>query len=89
MFDDISPNDPNLHSRLAEVEFIVSKLSRNGMLRNFSPKRPLSREDLLSWTKGLQRQMLPIVDQNVEQQVTGFKDIEMINSDALPAVVAS
>ncbi|XP_057774351.1 uncharacterized protein LOC130993473 isoform X2 [Salvia miltiorrhiza] len=95
-FDDITPEDPDFPSiqGLAEAGLIASKLSRRDMQSYgnedtsplyFSPESSLSRQDLVSWKMALEKRQLPAVD---KKQLTGFIDIEKINPDAWPAVVA-
>ncbi|GER25244.1 hypothetical protein STAS_00809 [Striga asiatica] len=98
-FDDITPEDPDYPSiqGLAEAGLIASKLSRRDMQLTddedpstlyFSPESPLSRQDLVSWKMALEKRKLPIVDQKIMQQVSGFIDIDKIHPDAWPALVA-
>ncbi|KAH6815504.1 hypothetical protein C2S51_020324 [Perilla frutescens var. frutescens] len=100
-FDDITPEDPDFPSiqGLAEAGLIASKLSRHDMQSYgegdedttplyFSPESPLSRQDLVSWKMALEKRQLPAVDKKILQQLTGFIDIDKINPDAWPAVVA-
>ncbi|KAL2527319.1 S-layer-like proteiny domain [Abeliophyllum distichum] len=98
-FDDITPEDPDFPSiqGLAEAGLIASKLSRRDMQSSldedtssvfFSPESPLSRQDLVSWKMALEQRQLPIVDRKTLQQLSGFIDIDKINPDAWPALVA-
>ncbi|OVA14041.1 hypothetical protein BVC80_1787g119 [Macleaya cordata] len=98
-FDDITPEDPDFTSiqGLAEAGLISSKLSRSDMLHsldgeqdplNFSPESPLSRQDLVSWKMALDKRQLPDVDRKMMHQFCGFIDIDKINPDAWPALVA-
>ncbi|XVF53591.1 hypothetical protein PTKIN_Ptkin05aG0110600 [Pterospermum kingtungense] len=95
-FDDITPEDPDFSSiqGLAEAGLISSKLS-NQDLRNddlgpfyFFPESPLSRQDLVSWKMALEKRQLPEADQKILYQLSGFIDIDKINPDAWPALVA-
>ncbi|GFP84805.1 hypothetical protein PHJA_000624300 [Phtheirospermum japonicum] len=98
-FDDITPEDPDFSSiqGLAEAGLIASKLSRRDMQSYgdedpsplyFSPGSPLSRQDLVSWKMALEKRQLPVVDKKILQQVSGFIDIDKIDPDAWPALVA-
>ncbi|RZC72568.1 hypothetical protein C5167_048040 [Papaver somniferum] len=98
-FDDIAPEDPDFASiqGLAEAGLIASKLSRGDMLDssdgeqdpfNFSPESPLSRQDLVSWKMALDKRQLPEVERKMMNQLCGFIDIDKINPDAWPALVA-
>ncbi|KAI3898591.1 hypothetical protein MKW92_002165 [Papaver armeniacum] len=98
-FDDIAPEDPDFASiqGLAEAGLIASKLSRGDMLDssdgeqdpfNFSPESPLSRQDLVSWKMALDKRQLPEVERKMMNQFCGFIDIDKINPDAWPALVA-
>ncbi|XP_022871690.1 uncharacterized protein LOC111390807 isoform X2 [Olea europaea var. sylvestris] len=98
-FDDITPEDPDFPSiqGLAEAGLIASKLSRRDMQSSldgdpsqvfFSPESPLSRQDLVSWKMALENRQLPVVDIKYLQQLSGFIDIDKINPDAWPAIVA-
>lgn len=98
-FEDITPEDPDFPSiqGLAEAGLIASKLSRHDMQSHgdedttplyFSPESPLSRQDLVSWKMALEKRQLPAVDKKILQQLTGYIDIDKINPDAWPAVVA-
>ncbi|KAL2550482.1 S-layer-like proteiny domain [Forsythia ovata] len=98
-FDDITPRDPDFPSiqGLAEAGLIASKLSRRDMQSSldedaspvfFSPESPLSRQDLVSWKMALEKRQLPVVDRKTLQQLSGFIDIDKINPDAWPALVA-
>ncbi|XP_042048894.1 uncharacterized protein LOC121794681 isoform X1 [Salvia splendens] len=98
-FDDITPEDPDFPfiQGLAEAGLIASKLSRHDMQSYgkedtsplyFSPESSLSRQDLVSWKMALEKRQLPAVDKKILQQLTGFMDIDKINPDAWPAVVA-
>ncbi|XP_034711018.1 uncharacterized protein LOC117933653 isoform X3 [Vitis riparia] len=99
-FDDITPEDPDFSSiqGLAEAGLISSKLSRRDLLSfsdeedqspfYFSPDSPLSRQDLVSWKMALEKRQLPETDKKVLYQVSGFIDIDNINPDAWPALVA-
>ncbi|KAG6383334.1 hypothetical protein SASPL_156923 [Salvia splendens] len=94
-FDDITPEDPDFPfiQGLAEAGLIASKLSRHDMQSYdkedtsplyFFPESSLSRQDLVSWKMALEKRKLPAVD----KKLTGFMDIDKINPDAWPAVVA-
>ncbi|KAL1550744.1 hypothetical protein AAHA92_18671 [Salvia divinorum] len=98
-FDDITPEDLDFPfiQGLAEAGLIASKLSRHDMQSYdnedtsplyFSPESSLSRQDLVSWKMALEKRQLPAVDRKILQQLTGFIDIDKINPDAWPAVVA-
>ncbi|KAL3524287.1 hypothetical protein ACH5RR_017121 [Cinchona calisaya] len=98
-FDDITAEEPDFQSiqGLAEAGLISSKLSRRDMQSSldedphpvlFSPESPLSRQDLVSWKMALERKQLPVVDKKTLQQLSGFIDIDKINPDAWPALVA-
>ncbi|KAL3650497.1 hypothetical protein CASFOL_006900 [Castilleja foliolosa] len=98
-FDDITPEDPDFPviQGLAEAGLIASKLSRRDMQSYsdeepsplyFSPGSPLSRQDLVSWKMALEKRQLPVVDRKILQQVSGFIDIDKIDPDAWPALVA-
>ncbi|KAJ4954499.1 hypothetical protein NE237_011282 [Protea cynaroides] len=98
-FDDITPEDPDFPSiqGLAEAGLISSNLSRRDMLSSideepksffFSPESPLSRQDLVSWKMALDKRQLPEVDRQILHQHSGFIDIDKINPDAWPALVA-
>lgn len=98
-FDDITPEDPDFPciQGLAEAGLIASKLSRRDMqpfgdedtsLVYFSPESPLSRQDLVSWKMALEKRQLPVVDKKALQQSTGFIDLDKINPDAWPSLVA-
>ncbi|KAL3652394.1 hypothetical protein CASFOL_002075 [Castilleja foliolosa] len=98
-FDDISTEDPDFPSiqGLAEAGLIASKLSRRDMQSYgdedpsplyFSPGSPLSRQDLVSWKMALEKRQLPVVDKKILQQVSGFIDVDKIDPDAWPALVA-
>ncbi|KAL1565553.1 hypothetical protein AAHA92_07756 [Salvia divinorum] len=98
-FDDITPEDPDFPyiQGLAEAGLIASKLSRHDMQSYgnedssplyFSPESSLSRQDLVCWKMALEKRQLPTVDKKIVQQLTGFIDIDKVNPDAWPAVVA-
>ncbi|KAB2016866.1 hypothetical protein ES319_D08G122300v1 [Gossypium barbadense] len=95
-FDDIIPEDPDFSSiqGLAEAGLISSKLSNQELLNYnrgpvyFSPESPLSRQDLVSWKMALEKRQLPEADQEILYQLSGFIDIDKINPDAWPALVA-
>ncbi|RAL52199.1 hypothetical protein DM860_016048 [Cuscuta australis] len=98
-FDDITTKDPDFPfiQGLAEAGLISSKLSRGDMQSSsdgeqspifFSPDSPLSRQDLLSWKMALEKRQLPIVDQKMLKQLSGFIDIDKIHPDAWPALAA-
>lgn len=98
-FDDITPDDHDFPSvqGLAEAGLVASKLSRYDMQSSvdedpspllFSPESPLSRQDLVSWKLALEKRQLPDVDIKILQQLSGFIDIDKINQDAWPALVA-
>ncbi|XWS50498.1 hypothetical protein CRYUN_Cryun12cG0092300 [Craigia yunnanensis] len=95
-FGDITPEDPDFSSiqGLAEAGLISSKLSNQDLLNDdlgpfyFSPDSPLSRQDLLSWKMALEKKQLPEADQKILYKLSGFIDIDKINPDAWPALVA-
>ncbi|KAK1284066.1 hypothetical protein QJS10_CPB21g00441 [Acorus calamus] len=98
-FDDITPEDPDFASiqGLAEAGLIQSRLSgydANGSLDGeldsirFFPESPLSRQDLVSWKMALEKSLLAEVDKKTLYQCSGFIDIDRINPDAWPALVA-
>ncbi|XP_059450167.1 uncharacterized protein LOC132181114 isoform X2 [Corylus avellana] len=98
-FDDITPDDPDFASiqGLAEAGLIASKLSRQDMLSSldedqspfyFSPKSPLSRQDLISWKMALEKRQLPEADRKMLYRIAGFIDTDRIHPDACPALVA-
>ncbi|KAF5183330.1 oxidoreductase/transition metal ion-binding protein [Thalictrum thalictroides] len=98
-FDDITTEDPDFASiqGLAEAGLISSKLSRNDLFQTsdgvqdpflFFPESPLSRQDLVSWKMALEKRQLPEVDKKIVYQCCGFIDIDKINPDAWPALVA-
>ncbi|KAI3757647.1 hypothetical protein L6452_05190 [Arctium lappa] len=97
-FDDITPEDPDFSSiqGLAEAGLIASKLSRRDMdISNqdesslyFCPQSPLSRQDLVSWKMSLEKRLLPVADRTILQRLSGFIDIDKINPDAWPALIA-
>ncbi|PSS33066.1 Centrosomal protein [Actinidia chinensis var. chinensis] len=97
-FDDITPEDPDFSSiqGLAEAGLIASKLSRSDIPSVdddqsslcFSPGSPLSRQDLVTWKMALEKRQLPEADRKVLHQLSGFIDIDKINPDACPALVA-
>ncbi|KAK3037184.1 hypothetical protein RJ639_030077 [Escallonia herrerae] len=98
-YDDITPDDPDFPSiqGLAEAGLISSKLSRRDMSSSldedesslcFYPESPLSRQDLVSWKMSLEKRELPVADRTVLQQLSGFIDVDKINPDACPALVA-
>ncbi|KAG1359590.1 hypothetical protein COCNU_08G010360 [Cocos nucifera] len=88
-FDDVTPDDPDfaLIQGLAEAGLISSKLSSEDSVL-FSPESPLPRQDLVSWKMVLEEKLLPEVDRNHLYQCSGFIDIDKINPDAWPALVA-
>ncbi|GFZ15354.1 hypothetical protein Acr_24g0015440 [Actinidia rufa] len=97
-FDDITPEDHDFSSiqGLAEAGLIASKLSRSNIPSVdddqsslcFSPGSPLSRQDLVTWKMALEKRQLPEADRKVLHQLSGFIDIDKINPDACPALVA-
>ncbi|XP_077225913.1 uncharacterized protein LOC143859119 [Tasmannia lanceolata] len=99
-FDDVTPEDPDFPpiQGLAEAGLISSKLSRNDAHKHsldeehdpilFLPESPLSRQDLVSWKMALEKRQLPDVDKKILYQSSGFIDIDKINPDAWPALVA-
>ncbi|CAA7023396.1 unnamed protein product [Microthlaspi erraticum] len=95
-FDDITPEDPDFQSiqGLAEAGLITSKLSNRDLLNDvegtflFSPESLLSRQDLISWKMALEKRQLPEADKKMLFQLSGFIDIDKINPDAWPAIIA-
>lgn len=97
-FDDITPEDPDFPSiqGLAEAGLISSKLSRLDLPSHdedpsslsFFPESPLSRQDLVTWKMALEKRQLPEADKKVLHQISGFIDIDKIDPDAYPALVA-
>ncbi|PIA49417.1 hypothetical protein AQUCO_01300317v1 [Aquilegia coerulea] len=98
-FDDITTEDPDFASiqGLAEAGLISSKLSRNDLDQTtdegqdpflFFPESPVSRQDLVSWKMALEKRQLPEVDKKIVYRCCGFIDIDKINPDAWPALVA-
>ncbi|GMH28122.1 hypothetical protein Nepgr_029965 [Nepenthes gracilis] len=98
-FDDILPEDPDFSSiqGLAEAGLISSKLSRRDMLSSssedmgpfyFFPDSPLSRQDLVTWKMVLEKRQLPVADRKILHNLSGFIDIDRIDPDAWPALVA-
>ncbi|KAK1314115.1 hypothetical protein QJS10_CPA06g00301 [Acorus calamus] len=98
-FDDITSDDPDFASiqGLAEAGLIQSRLSgyelndsldgEQGSIR-FFPESPLSRQDLVSWKMALEKSRLQEVDKKTLYQCSGYIDIDRINPDAWPALVA-
>ncbi|GKV31151.1 hypothetical protein SLEP1_g39883 [Rubroshorea leprosula] len=95
-FDDITPEDPDFSSiqGLAEAGLISSKLSNRDLLNEdqgpvyFSPESALSRQDLVSWKMALEKRQLPEADRKTLYELSGFIDIDKINPEAWPALVA-
>ncbi|KAJ8771486.1 hypothetical protein K2173_026663 [Erythroxylum novogranatense] len=97
-FDDITPDDPDFPSiqGLAEAGLISSKLSNSDMLSSsedqgpfyFLPESPASRQDLVTWKMALEKKQLPEANKKVLYQQSGFRDIDKINPDAWPALIA-
>lgn len=98
-FDDVTPVDPDFTSiqGLAEAGLISSKLSKRDMLSSpdedigsfyFHPDSPLSRQDLVTWKMALEKRRLPEADRKTLQQLSGFIDVDKIDPDAWPALVA-
>ncbi|KAF2315603.1 hypothetical protein GH714_040117 [Hevea brasiliensis] len=98
-FDDITADDPDFSSiqGLAEAGLISSRLSSGDLFSSsnedqgpyyFSPESPLSRQDLVSWKMALQKRQLPEADGKILYQLSGFRDIDKINPDAWPALIA-
>ncbi|GMI76486.1 hypothetical protein like AT5G23890 [Hibiscus trionum] len=95
-FDDITPEDPDFSSiqGLAEAGLISSKLSNQDLFSNnlgpfyFSPESPLSRQALVCWKMALENRQLPEADRKILYQLSGFIDIDKINPDAWPALMA-
>ncbi|KAJ4759356.1 oxidoreductase/transition metal ion-binding protein [Rhynchospora pubera] len=98
-FDDVTPDDPDFSciQGLAEAGLISSKLSgpdlaftdnENQDKIPFSPESPLSRQDLVCWKMALEKRYLPEIDKNAFYKASGYIDIDKINPDAWPALVA-
>ncbi|KAG2310396.1 hypothetical protein Bca4012_024913 [Brassica carinata] len=95
-FDDITSEDPDFPfiQGLAEAGIISSKLSNHNTSSaesspfKFSPESPLSRQDLLSWKMALEFRQLPEADSKKLYQLSGFLDIDKINPEAWPALIA-
>ncbi|KAF3567548.1 hypothetical protein DY000_02011395 [Brassica cretica] len=95
-FDDITPGDPDFPSiqGLAEAGLITSKLSNRDLLKDvegpflFSPDSLLSRQDLIRWKMALEKRQLPEADKKMLYKLSGFIDIDKINLDAWPAIIA-
>ncbi|KAJ4845082.1 hypothetical protein Tsubulata_036106 [Turnera subulata] len=98
-FDDITPDDPDFSyiQGLAEAGLISSKLSSHDLPPssnedqgpfNFSPESTLSRQDLVSWKMALEKRQLPEADEKILYRLSGFRDINKINPDAWPALIA-
>ncbi|XP_024011803.1 uncharacterized protein LOC18016368 isoform X2 [Eutrema salsugineum] len=95
-FDDITPEDPDFPfiQGLAEAGLISSKLSNHNMPSaessqfTFSPESPLARQDLLSWKMALEFRQLPEADSKKLYQLSGFLDIDKIDPEAWPALIA-
>ncbi|KAF9672029.1 hypothetical protein SADUNF_Sadunf12G0111900 [Salix dunnii] len=98
-FDDITPDDPDFSSiqGLAEAGLIPSKLSSGSLLSSsvenqgrfyFAAESPLSRQDLVSWKMALEKRQLPEADKKTLYKVSGFRDVDKLNPDAWPALVA-
>ncbi|KAH9677776.1 GPI-anchored adhesin-like protein [Citrus sinensis] len=49
---------------------------------------PLSRQDLVSWKMALEKRQLPEANKKILYQLSGFIDIDKINPDAWPALLA-
>ncbi|KAL8134341.1 hypothetical protein AgCh_009388 [Apium graveolens] len=97
-FDDVTLEDyfPPIQG-LAEAVLIASKLSRRDI--HFSleaeetpfyicPKSPLSRKDLLSWKIWPEKIELPIANRKILAQVCTSINMDKINPDTYPALVA-
>ncbi|CAN8252137.1 unnamed protein product [Cochlearia groenlandica] len=95
-FDDITPEDPDFSSiqGLAEAGLITSKLSNKDLVKDFegtvlfSPESLLSRQDLISWKMALENRQLPEADKKMLYELSGFIDIDKINPDAWPSLIA-
>ncbi|KAJ1702330.1 hypothetical protein LUZ63_002109 [Rhynchospora breviuscula] len=98
-FDDVTPDDPDFSciQGLAEAGLISSKLSGPDLAFTdnedqdkilFSPESPLSRQDLVCWKMALEKRYLPEIDKNAFYKASGYIDIDKINPDAWPALVA-
>jgi hypothetical protein len=90
-FRDIPNTDPDFATiqGLAAAGYIPSPLSGNSSQALFRPDAPLTREVLLQWKVPVDmRQNLPTATLENVRQVWGFKDINRITPEALPAVLA-
>jgi hypothetical protein len=90
-FRDVPAKDPDFAviQGLAAAGYIPSPLSGNSTQALFRPDAPLSREVLLQWKVPVDvRQNLPTATLEGVRQVWGFKDINRITPEALPAVLA-
>jgi hypothetical protein len=90
-FRDVPNTDPDFAAiqGLAAAGYISSPLSGNPNQALFRPDAPLTREVLLQWKVPVDvRQNLPTATLENVRQVWGFKDINRITPEALPAVLA-
>ncbi|XP_019095527.1 PREDICTED: myosin-3-like [Camelina sativa] len=95
-FDDIKPEDPDFPfiQGLAEAGVISSNLSNQNVPSTessrftFSPESPLTRQDLLSWKMALEYRQLPEADSKKLYQLSGYLDIDKINPEAWPPLLA-
>ncbi|CAM6036449.1 unnamed protein product [Sphagnum compactum] len=96
-FDDLSAEDPDFPfiQGLAEAGLISSNLSKTGVVEKgmqsgvfFEPDRPLSRQDLVTWKVALDRHQLSTIDKEALQKESGFVDVDQIQEDAWPALMA-
>ncbi|KZV58153.1 hypothetical protein F511_02746 [Dorcoceras hygrometricum] len=55
---------------------------------HFSQPTVILLKDLVSWKLALENRQLPVVDRKTLQQLSGFIDIDKIDQDAWPALVA-
>ncbi|KAG5230687.1 Chloroplast thylakoid membrane [Salix suchowensis] len=61
---------------------------QEGIEKNWLLTSPLSRQDLVSWKMALDKRQLPEADKKMLYMLSGFRDIDKINPDAWPALVA-
>ncbi|KAH9553102.1 hypothetical protein CY35_09G101900 [Sphagnum magellanicum] len=96
-FDDLSAEDPDFPfiQGLAEAGLISSNLSKTGVVEKgmqsgvfFEPDSPLSRQDLVTWKVALDRHQLSTIDKEALQKESGFVDVDQIQEDAWPALMA-
>ncbi|NEO28779.1 MAG: S-layer homology domain-containing protein, partial [Kamptonema sp. SIO4C4] len=90
-FTDIPPNDPDfaIIQGLAEAGIIPSRLTGNTEALLFQPDSPLTREQLLEWKVPLDvRRSLPDASLDTIEQTWGFQDVESINPNVFPELLA-